>query len=135
MTGVGSLALGIVQSDDWGFSDLRTIAALIAAHNPARWFGQTITQFTQEPILYVPLFSNHDFRVGSTLSFFLAGNFTGSFLAFRHVFARRLGVVACLKPASAYRLDPGDWRANVGCLWSPRRSFRASHGDSAWIAC
>ena len=81
MFGVGSLALGIVQSDDWGFGDTRTVAALIAAL--ALLAGLVMrSRVHPEPILYVPLFANHDFRVGSALSFFLAGNFMGSFLAF-----------------------------------------------------
>ena len=81
MTGVGSLALGIVQSDDWGLRDPRTVAALIAAILLLAGLVKR-SRSHQEPILFVPLFSNHDFRVGSTLSFFLAGNFMGSFLAF-----------------------------------------------------
>ena len=81
MFGVGSLALGIVQSDDWGFGDVRTVAALMAALILLAGLVMR-SRVHQEPILYVPLFANHDFRVGSALSFFLAGNFMGSFLAF-----------------------------------------------------
>ena len=64
MFGVGSLALGIVQSDDWGFGDVRTVAALIAALILLAGLVQR-SRAHQEPILYVPLFANHDFRVGS----------------------------------------------------------------------
>ena len=71
MFGVGSLALGIVQSDDWGFGDVRTVAALVAALILLAGLVQR-SRAHQEPILYVPLFTNHDFRVGSALSFFLA---------------------------------------------------------------
>ena len=81
MLGVGSLALGIVQSDDWGFTSPATITAVVvglvaiaalvrrSAHHP-------------EPILYLPLFRLHDFRRGAVLSFLVAGSFSGMFLAF-----------------------------------------------------
>ena len=35
-----------------------------------------------EPILYLPLFRHHDFRLGALLSFVVAGTFSGTFFAF-----------------------------------------------------
>lgn len=80
MVGIAGLALGIVQSDDWGYSGPRTLAALVVA-------AITLTVLVRrsaahpEPILYLPLFHEHDFRVGSSLSFLVAGTFAGTFLA------------------------------------------------------
>jgi len=81
MVGVAALALGIVQSDDWGYLDTKTLATLAVAvvflwlllHRSARH---------SEPILHLPLFRDHDFALGSGLSFLVAGTFAGTFLAF-----------------------------------------------------
>jgi len=81
MVGVAALALGIVQSDDWGYLDSKTLLTLAAAvvllvlllFRSARH---------SEPILHLPLFRDHDFALGSGLSFLVAGTFAGTFLAF-----------------------------------------------------
>ena len=81
MAGIGALALGIVQSDDWGFADPRTVIALAAA---AGLILLLIARSARhdEPILYLPLFANHDFSLGAALSFLLAGSFVATFFAF-----------------------------------------------------
>ncbi|MEM7140895.1 MAG: MFS transporter [Actinomycetota bacterium] len=81
MVGIAALVLGIVQSNEWGFADGRTIAALATA---VVMLGVLVRRSARhdEPILYLPLFRIHDFRVGSSLSFLVAGTFAGSFLAF-----------------------------------------------------
>ncbi len=81
MAGIGALALGIVQSDDWGFADPRTIFALIAA---AALISVLIVRSARhdEPILYLPLFANHDFSLGAALAFLVSGSFAATFFAF-----------------------------------------------------
>ncbi len=78
--GVGALALGIVQSDDWGFTDTRTLASLVTA---AVLLVALVYRSNRhpEPILHLPLFADHDFRLGAGLSLLLAGSFAGTFLA------------------------------------------------------
>lgn len=91
MLGIAALALGIVQSDDWGYTDPRTLGALVIA-------GITLTVLVRrsarhaEPILYLPLFAEHDFRVGSALSFLVAGTFAGTFLAFVQLMSQSWGL-------------------------------------------
>lgn len=80
MVGVAALALGIVQSDDWGVADPRTIAALaLAVVLLTLLVRRSVTH--PEPILFLPLFRDHDFRFGTALSFLYAGSFAGTFLA------------------------------------------------------
>jgi EmrB/QacA subfamily drug resistance transporter len=81
MVGVAALALGVVQSDDWGYVDPRTIGALIGAVALLSWLVRRSATHP-EPILHLPLFLDHDFRLGSALSFLVAGSFAGTFLAF-----------------------------------------------------
>lgn len=79
--GVGGLALGIVQSDDWGFVDRRTLVTLTAAAVLLTLLVRRSAGHA-EPIMHLPLFANHDFRLGAMLSLLLAGSFAGTFLAF-----------------------------------------------------
>ena len=81
MVGVAALALGIVQSDDWGYLDPKTIVSLAAA---VVFIVLLIRRSAhhEEPILHLPLFRDHDFALGSGLSFLVAGTFAGTFLAF-----------------------------------------------------
>ncbi len=81
MTGVAALALGIVQSDDWGYLDGRTVGAATVAVVLLVWLVRRSAGHP-EPILHLPLFHDHDFRLGSALSFLVAGSFAGTFLAF-----------------------------------------------------
>ncbi len=81
MAGVAALALGIVQSDDWGYLDTKTLGSLLAA---AVFLVLLLRRSANhaEPILHLPLFRDHDFALGSALSFVVAGTFAGTFLAF-----------------------------------------------------
>ena len=81
MAGVAALVLGIVQSDDWGYLDPRTLATLALAVALLTVLVRR-SAVHPEPILHLPLFQDHDFRLGSLLSFLVAGNFAGTFLAF-----------------------------------------------------
>lgn len=81
MLGVGSLALGIVQSDDWGFGSPATLVALTVGLVALTALVRRSAEHP-EPILYLPLFRLHDFRRGAVLSFLVAGSFSGMFLAF-----------------------------------------------------
>jgi len=105
VAGVGALALGIVQSDEWGFADPRTLTALTAA---AVMIALLIRRSAShpEPILYLPLFRVHDFRVGAVLAFLVAGTFSGTFFAFITFFTQgwdlslfRAGLTVGLIPA------------------------------------
>ena len=80
MVGVSSLALAIVQSDDWGFADPRTVSSAVIASVLLTVLVLRSASHP-EPILYLPLFREHDFRLGSALSFLYAGSFAGTFLA------------------------------------------------------
>lgn len=70
---IGSLALGIVQTDEWGWSDTRTLAAFAAsAVIGAVFIYRSATH--KSPTLDLTLFREHNFRVANvaTLSFAVA---------------------------------------------------------------
>jgi|GEM_PF-188987 len=76
---VGGLILGIVQSDTWGYFDLRTLAALAAAVT----LGRLLVNRSRErasPIINLNLFSIGSFRSGAVLQLLVAGSFGGVFL-------------------------------------------------------
>jgi EmrB/QacA subfamily drug resistance transporter len=81
MGGVAALALGIVQSDDWGYTSPDTLLSLTVAVVLLTWLIRRSSRH-EEPILHLPLFKDHDFALGSALSFLVAGTFAGTFLAF-----------------------------------------------------
>ncbi len=81
MVGIAALVLGLVQSDDWGYTDPRSVLAVLAAILLLATLVRRSARHS-EPILYLPLFRDHDFRFGSSLSFLVAGTFAGTFLAF-----------------------------------------------------
>lgn len=81
MTGVAALALGIVQSDDWGYTSPETVLALVVGVVLLTALIRRSSSHA-EPILHLPLFRDHDFALGSALSFVVAGTFAGTFLAF-----------------------------------------------------
>lgn len=81
MAGVAALVLGIVQSDDWGYGNARTLATLALAIALLTMLVRR-SAVHPEPILHLPLFSDRNFRLGAALSFLVAGNFAGTFLAF-----------------------------------------------------
>lgn len=81
MGGVAALALGIVQSDDWGYTSPATLLTLVAASALITALIRRSAHH-EEPILHLPLFRDHDFALGSGLSFLVAGTFAGTFLAF-----------------------------------------------------
>lgn len=81
MVGVAALALGIVQSNEWGYTDAKTVASLTVA---VVFLAVLLRRSAQheEPILRLVLFRDHNFALGSALSFLVAGTFAGTFLAF-----------------------------------------------------
>lgn len=81
MTGVAALALGIVQSDDWGYASPETLGTLVVATVLLAMLLRRSARH-EEPILHLPLFADHDFALGSALSLLVAGTFAGTFLAF-----------------------------------------------------
>jgi EmrB/QacA subfamily drug resistance transporter len=61
IAGVGSLALGIVQSDEWGWGDTRTLTAFaVSAVTLALFVLRSATYHS--PALDLTLFRNHNFR-------------------------------------------------------------------------
>ena len=79
---VGSVAafiLGIVQSDDWGFGDGRTLVALTGAALLGTWLVRRSARHVS-PILDLGLFSVPSFRSGAVLQLLVAGSFGGVFL-------------------------------------------------------
>jgi MFS family permease len=81
MFGIASLALGIVQSDDWGWTSPAVIVSLLCA---ALFLAVVIarSRVHPAPILDLSLFSNPQFSRGNVLSVLLAGNFAATFLTF-----------------------------------------------------
>lgn len=81
MAGVGSLALGIVQLDEWGGTDWRTLTALIGGAMIIAalvWRSMRVP----DPILHLPLYRIPTFRIGSLLNLLIAGTFAGMFFSF-----------------------------------------------------
>lgn len=91
MIGIAALALGIVQSDDWGVTDGRTVAAVVVALIVLPILVRRSARH-REPILHLPLFRDHDFRIGSSLSFLVAGTFAGTFLAMVQLMSESWGL-------------------------------------------
>lgn len=104
MAGVAAFALGIVQADDWGYVNAKTWAAVIIG---AILIAVLIARSAKhsEPILYLPLFRDHDFRLGSALSFVVAGTFAGTFLAFVQLMNQGWGL-SLLKSGLAVGMIP-----------------------------
>ena len=73
IAGVGALALGIVQSDEWGWGDARTLGAFAAAAVIAPLFILRSATH-RSPTLDLTLFREHNFRLANlaTLSFAIA---------------------------------------------------------------
>ena len=76
---VAGFILGIVQSDDWGFADLRTIGSVAASVV----LGTALVRRSRRhpsPILDLDLFTIPSFRSGMGLQLLVAGSFGGVFL-------------------------------------------------------
>ena len=72
---VAGFILGIVQSDDWGFADLRTIR--IGAAGRARHSTRSAKSTPSSPILDLDLFTIPSFRSGMGLQLLVAGTSAG----------------------------------------------------------
>jgi EmrB/QacA subfamily drug resistance transporter len=77
-SGVGLLALGIVQSDEWGWGDTRTLAAFAAAGVilPAFLWRSAVHS---SPTLDLKLFRDHNFRIANVATFSFAIAFSAMF--------------------------------------------------------
>ena len=76
---VAGFILGIVQSDDWGFTDARTVVAVLGS----AVLGTLLVRRSAthpSPILDLGLFSVPSFRAGAVLQLLVAGSFGGVFL-------------------------------------------------------
>lgn len=77
-SGVGLLALGIVQSDEWGWGDTRTLAAFAASAVvlPAFLWRSAVHA---SPTLDLKLFKDHNFRLANLATFSFAIAFSAMF--------------------------------------------------------
>ena len=76
---VAGFILGIVQSDEWGFTDARTVVAVLGSVV----LGTLLVRRSAthpSPILDLGLFSVPSFRAGAVLQLMVAGSFGGVFL-------------------------------------------------------
>ena len=79
IAGVGSLALGTVQTDEWGWGDTRTLLAFAAA-------GVILPLFIlrsathHSPALDLSLFRSHNFRMANVATLFFSVAFSAMFL-------------------------------------------------------
>lgn len=81
VVGVAALALGIVQADDWGMTDPRTITALVVAVVALPALVLRSARHP-DPILDLDLWRTRNYRLGSVLGFVVAGHFGAMFLTF-----------------------------------------------------
>ncbi len=81
MAGVAALALGIVQADDWGWTNPRIAGALAAAVVLIAVLLRRSARHP-DPILDLSLWQRRNFRVGSLLGFVVAGHFGAIYLTF-----------------------------------------------------
>ncbi len=81
MVGVATLALGIVQADDWGYVDERVGAALLMAVVLLTTMVRRSARHP-DPILDVSLWKHKNFRVGSMLGVIVSGHFGAVYLTF-----------------------------------------------------
>ena len=73
ISGIGSLALAVVQTTEWGWGDPRTIAAFVASAVLIPLFVLRCAR-TSNPVLDLTLFRNHNYRIANvaTLTFVTA---------------------------------------------------------------
>lgn len=77
-SGVGLLALGIVQSDEWGWGDWRTLAAIgVSALILPAFILRSATH--PSPTLDLKLFRDHNFRLANLATFSFAIAFSAMF--------------------------------------------------------
>ncbi|MDH3755259.1 MAG: MFS transporter [Acidimicrobiia bacterium] len=79
--GVAALALTIVQSNEWGLGDPRTVAAAVLA---VALLASVIhrSRHHSAPILELSLFRLGTFRTGNVLTVLVASSFAGTYFAF-----------------------------------------------------
>lgn len=79
IAGVGSLALGIVQTDEWGWGDTRTLLAFAASAVLLPLFIlRSATHHS--PALDLSLFRSHNFRMANVATLFMSIAFSAMFL-------------------------------------------------------
>jgi EmrB/QacA subfamily drug resistance transporter len=76
--GVGALALGIVQSDEWGWTDLRTVGAFVTAAAILPLFILRCSTHPS-PTLDLTLFREHNFRLANVATLAFAVSFSAMF--------------------------------------------------------
>ncbi len=81
MVSISSLALAIVQLDEWGWSDPRIVgAAAVGLAALALLITRSLSH--PDPVLHLPLYRVPNFALGSSLNLIVAGSFGGMYLAF-----------------------------------------------------
>jgi EmrB/QacA subfamily drug resistance transporter len=78
IAGVASLALGIVQTDEWGWTDARTLGAFAAAAVliPAFILRSAVAA---APVLDLTLFRNHNYRIANIATLAFTTGFSAMF--------------------------------------------------------
>lgn len=77
--GSTGLALAVVKSSDWGIGSARILGAL-AGGVLALLLAVRRSRVHPNPILYLPLYRDRNFRVGGVLNLIVAGSFAGLYL-------------------------------------------------------
>lgn len=81
VAGVGALALGIVQGDEWGWSDTRTLAAFLAALTLMSLFILR-TRRASNPAIDLALFEDRNYRYANLAMLVFGVAFAAMFLGF-----------------------------------------------------
>jgi len=123
IAGVGSMALGIVQSDEWGWGDTRTIAAFAGSALTLPLFILRSATY-HSPALDLTLFRNHNFRMANlaTASFGVAfaAMFLGTVLFLNNVWQYSILETGLL-------IAPGPFIAAVVAVPAGRAADRIGH--------
>ena len=80
IAGASLFALAVVQSNSWGFTSIETIGVAIAGLAALVAVVQR-SRDRSNAILFLPLFRDRTFRLGSFLNLIVAGSFAGLYLA------------------------------------------------------
>ena len=79
MFGVTAFAFGIVQSEPWGWADLRVIGSLVAAAALVAWFVERC-RVHASPIVPLELFSNRNYTLANAIASVNSGSFSALYL-------------------------------------------------------
>jgi MFS family permease len=132
-TGVGSLALAIVKSNAWGIGSGPILGLFATA---AVFLTALLVRSARhpDPIVYLPLFADPQFRRGTGLMLLLAGSFSAMFLTVIRTFTDGWGmsVAAAGAAAAVIPLFGGPLSLAAGRI-ADRRGSRAVIAPGAFV--